>query len=103
MKLIRYLRYSFLMIKWFVKDYLNTIIVHGIGYKNYVNKDGITVELNKRDGWMFYHVRFKPHRLDGPAIKRQDRTLEWWYHGIKIPCSSQKEFERTIKTLKVFL
>ena len=103
MKFIRHLRFFYLITKWFIQDYLKNIIVHGFGYKKYVNKDGITVENNKYDGWIFYHIEYKPHRLDGPAIKRQNGTLEWWYHGTKMPCNSQKEFERAIKNLKAFL
>jgi hypothetical protein len=87
--------------KWFLQDYCKNIITYGLGYKKFINKDGITVE--KYDGFEFYHINFNPHRLDGPAIKRPDGTLEWWYHGRKIPCNSQERFESIITKLGIFL
>ncbi len=41
------------------------------------------------------------HREDGPAIEYADGGKEWFINGFKFNCSSQEEFERTIK-LKVF-
>jgi len=52
----------------------------------------------------------KLHRLTGPAVSymvgltADDEIIEvheWWYHGTKIECSSQEEFERLIQ-LKAF-
>lgn len=40
-----------------------------------------------------YFSKGKYHRLDGPAVEQGD-IKEWWYHGLKINCSSQKQFER---------
>jgi len=40
----------------------------------------------------------KCHRLDGPAIEDDmSGTKLWFYHGERIYCSSQEEFERLIK------
>ena len=38
-----------------------------------------------------------PHRLDGPAIEWTDGSKYWYYHGDKIDCSSQEEFERFLR------
>jgi hypothetical protein len=41
------------------------------------------------------------HREDGPAIERKTGEKEWWYHGERINCSSQEEFEKWLR-LKAF-
>lgn len=62
---------------------------------------------NTGEAWL-YDDKF--HRLTGPAVSymvgltADDEIIEvheWWYHGTKIECSSQEEFERIIK-MKVF-
>jgi len=39
----------------------------------------------------------KLHREDGPAIEYVNGPKYWWYHGERILCSSQEEFERLLK------
>ena len=51
------------------------------------------------DKW--YDVNKKFHRLDGPAVEYNDGTKFWFYHGIRVDCNSQNEFERFLK-LKAF-
>ena len=70
-------------------------------------------KLHRNDGPAVYDSRYQykawyqhgiRHREDGPAIERLRHHLDkqlWYYHGEKINCSSQKEFERLIK-LKAF-
>ena len=46
------------------------------------------------------------HRLDGPAkvglaLPGTEPDVEWWYHGTRIYCKSQEEFDRAIE-LKAF-
>lgn len=59
------------------------------------------------DIWLYDEVK---HRLDGPAVSSWELCLpgnykephkEWWFHGIRIECSSQEEFEKWL-TLKAF-
>lgn len=52
------------------------------------------------ESW-WYKGRLR-HRLDGPALILADGYKEWYFMGMKIECSSQKEFERYLKLL-VFL
>jgi hypothetical protein len=52
------------------------------------------------NGHKYWYCMGKRHREDGPAIEC-DSGVEWWFHGKRIYCSSQEEFERLIK-LKVF-
>jgi hypothetical protein len=42
------------------------------------------------------------HRLDGPAIEWADGDKWWYYHGERINCNSQHEFEQLIR-LRAFL
>lgn len=49
----------------------------------------------------YYDDKGKHHRLDGPARIWHIGAQEWWYHGTKIHCKSQEEFERYLK-LKAF-
>jgi hypothetical protein len=37
------------------------------------------------------------HRIDGPAIERDDGTKEWRYHGQQVNVNSQEEFERWLR------
>ena len=62
---------------------------------------------NTGEAWL---LDGKFHRLTGPAVSYMVgltvddeiiETHEWGYHGTKIECSSQEEFERIIK-LKAF-
>lgn len=61
---------------------------------------------NSGEAW-FYDDKL--HRIDGPAVTQfilisNDEVgdeCEWWFHGTKIDCSSQEEFEKLIK-LKAF-
>jgi hypothetical protein len=39
------------------------------------------------------------HRLDGPAIEWYNGSGWWYFHGKRIECSSQKEFENKIAEL----
>ena len=38
-----------------------------------------------------------PHRLDGPAIEYSNGNKEWYYKGEEINCSTQVEFEKSLK------
>jgi hypothetical protein len=54
------------------------------------------------DGSYLWYYGGNLHRLCGPAFFNfQTKETEWYYHGDKIDCASQEEFERRIK-LKVF-
>ncbi len=59
---------------------------------------GPAVELP--NGCKYWYCHGKLHREDGPAIIYFDKEY-WFYHGKKIDCSCQEEFERLIK-LKTF-
>lgn len=51
---------------------------------------------------LVYNIPFQViHREDGPAVLHKDGTLEWWLHGKKLNCSTQKEFESRMN-LKAF-
>lgn len=61
-----------------------------------------------RNGWirdcgiMEHYVNDKLHHDDGPAVYSLIHEWEsWYYHGQRINCNSQEEFERLIK-LKEF-
>jgi hypothetical protein len=41
------------------------------------------------------------HREDGPAIEDSDGSKEWWVNGERLPCTTQKQFERLMR-LKAF-
>lgn len=70
-------------------------------------------KINQDDGleyWLDEKDRF--HRQDGPAktfisydrvnnVHKISTTIEWWFHGKKIDCSYQEEFDKLIK-LKAF-
>ena len=43
----------------------------------------------------------KLHRVDGPACEWANGGKYWYYHGTKLDCSSQEEFEKLLK-LKAF-
>jgi len=49
------------------------------------------------DGDKFWYFNDELHREDGPAIEEADGTKHWYYHGKRLDCSSQMEFERIIK------
>ena len=51
-------------------------------------------------GTFYYDENAFHHRLDGPA-REWPAGKEWYIHGERIFCSSQKEFERLLK-LKAF-
>ena len=70
----------------------------------YHREDGPAIEWS--DGrYTAWILNGKNHRVDGPArIKVYlDGTVDqaWFYHGKKMNCSSQEEFERLLK-LKAF-
>jgi hypothetical protein len=46
---------------------------------------------------------FNYHREDGPAIidPYNSNNSSWWYHGKRIDCKTQEEFERHMR-LKAF-
>jgi hypothetical protein len=49
------------------------------------------------DGPKFWLIRDRHHRLDGPAIEYADGAKLWYFHGKRIDCDSQEEFEEQIK------
>lgn len=53
------------------------------------------------DGSASWFVNGARHRVDGPAYIYLGKFQLWYYQGVKINCSSQKEFER-ILNLKAF-
>jgi len=53
------------------------------------------------NGTRCWFLHGKLHRLDGPAIEYNDGTKRWFYHGKRIRCSSQKQFEKLIKNMKI--
>lgn len=67
-----------------------------------VVENGVKYTLTKFPGVVAWgDLNNKIHRDCGPAIEYSDGTKEWWYHGKKVECSTQEEFERYLK-LKVF-
>jgi hypothetical protein len=52
-------------------------------------------------GNKYWMCRGSIHREDGPAVVREDGHRSWWYHGEKLNCDSQEQFERLLK-LKAF-
>ena len=56
------------------------------------------------NGNKFWYINGQLHRLDGPAIEYVDGSW-WYYHGERIDCQSQEEFERWLRKekLKAFL
>jgi hypothetical protein len=50
---------------------------------------------------LFHDKNHYLHRIDGPTIEWDGKKI-WYYHGTKIECSSQEEFEKILK-LKAFL
>jgi hypothetical protein len=80
-------------------------IVYRANDGSYHREDGPAIETP--EGHLEYWVYGKLHREDGPAIfsgnnPKNNNYKTWFYKGVKIPCSSQEEFERLIK-LRVFL
>ena len=77
-----------------------------IGTKRWYNKDG---QYHRKDGsaieWADpectneWFIDGKYHRENGPAIEDSLGYKEWFYHGQRIDCQSQEEFERIIKLL----
>ena len=62
-----------------------------------ITHDGTCLSLDKDN---------RLHRLDGPAkvglaLPGVKADVEWWYHGTRIHCNSQEEFDRALR-LKVF-
>ena len=54
------------------------------------------------DGSESWYINGELHREDGPALTFADRKDPSWYlNGIRVPCSSQEEFERFLR-LKAF-
>ena len=49
--------------------------------------------------WYKYNLS---HREDGPAIEWYDGDHEWWYNGVRIKVSSNKEFMSWFK-FKAFI
>jgi hypothetical protein len=56
-------------------------------------------EYSSGDKYYFRNGGF--HREDGPAVSHSDGTKDWYLNGIRIPCTTQVQFERLLK-LKVF-
>ncbi len=61
-------------------------------------KNGL--EITELDDKLWYRDGIL-HREDGSALEGYAGYTSCWYHGRKINCSSQEEFERIIR-LKVF-
>jgi len=85
-----------------IKDNQPTCEINSLGTKRWIlngqlhREDGPAIEWS--GGSKFWYFYGQLHRLDGPAVIRNDDSTEsWWYHGCKINCSSQEEFERLIK------
>jgi hypothetical protein len=57
--------------------------------------DGPAVEW--ADGGKCWYQNDKLHRLDGPAIDLKSGSKRWYFHGKRIYCHSQEEFEEQIK------
>jgi hypothetical protein len=49
------------------------------------------------NGARLYYLKGHYHRLDGPAIEYSNGEKYWYFHGKRIDCDSQEEFEETIK------
>ena len=66
----------------------------------YHREDGPAYISELLQSWWFEGKR---HRTDGPAVEYigSGSFKEWWYHGVKIDCSSQQQFEKLIK-MKAF-
>jgi hypothetical protein len=58
-------------------------------------------DYQKYNGFKFFRLNGKFHRLDGPAITSK-YSSHWYLNGEMILCHSQEEFERILK-LKAFL
>lgn len=71
------------------------------GSRKYVYSNGDnywTKTITYPDGSVDYYK----HNLDGPAVELTENNIKEWYcNGIKMPCSSQEEFEMLLK-LKAF-
>jgi hypothetical protein len=46
---------------------------------------------------MYYDDNNELHRLDGPAVERENGTNSWYIHGVRICVSSNEEFLRIVK------
>jgi len=62
-------------------------------------EDGPAIEW--ANGLKYWYKNDKCHREDGPAFEGANGYKAWYYHGKKVNCSSQQEFERLVK-LKIF-
>jgi len=84
------------------------ILINRDGVIRYYNNNG---EFHRLNGPCFISNTTKQwclngevHRIDGPAVIYFDTKdycipLAWWYHGVRIDCKSQEEFERYIRLL----
>jgi hypothetical protein len=52
-------------------------------------------------GDKFWYLNDKLHREDGPAMEHVNGKKAWCLNGVRIPCKTQKEFERLMR-LRVF-
>ena len=82
------------------------------GLETYTNGDKsyyLEGKLHRTDGpaieWANGHKEWflegKLHRVDGPACEWANGGKYWYYHGTKLDCSSQEEFEKLLR-LKAF-
>ena len=71
------------------------------------NGNGVVAQMLTHDGTLLcLDGDNQLHCLDGPAkvglaLPGFETDVEWYWHGEKIECSSQEEFDRAIK-LKAF-
>ena len=78
-------------------------LVDGTLIKHWVDQEGITRKQLFYDGSQYYYDGYSGrHREDGPAVDDPANSrIEWHWHGKKLDCKTQEEFERLIK-LAVF-
>ena len=68
--------------------------------RNLHREDGPAVEYANGD--KSWYLNDELHRLDGPAIEDANGYKDWYYHGERINCFSQEEFEQLIKLKFLF-
>lgn len=61
-----------------------------------ISEGGKTYQVSEKDNGRFWYLHNKLHRELGPAIENSNGGVAFYFDGNKIPCSSQKEFEKII-------
>jgi len=74
-------------------------------YPYLIEEEGIvyyvSLDSNNNIMWKPNYYGRTLHREKGPAVISPNGDKQWWFHGKRVNCNSQEEFEKLLK-LKAF-